>query len=99
MKVLLVVFREKKFFLSNLIFLAFGPFFTAWLGMVKLSQATANWTFNSRDMIFFMITTGSLNMIRILKQGKMISQVNIYVVDIVWILSDVYVWRSKFMVL
>ena len=29
----------------------------------------------------------------------MIFQVNIYVMDIVWILRDVYVWRSKFMVL
>ena len=26
----------------------------------------------------------------------MISQVNIYVVDIVWILRDAYMWRSKF---
>ena len=44
-------------------------------------------------MISFMITTGSLN------SQDMISQVNIYVMDIVWILCDVYVWRSKFMVL
>ena len=29
----------------------------------------------------------------------MISQVNIYMMDIVWILRDVYVWRSKFNVL
>ena len=26
----------------------------------------------------------------------MISQLNIYVVDIVWILRDAYMWRSKF---
>ena len=26
----------------------------------------------------------------------MISQVNIYAMDIVWILCDLYVWRSKF---
>ena len=52
-------------------FLAFRPFFTAWLGMVEISQATATIEFlNSQDMISFMITTGSLNsqdMIRILK--------------------------------
>ena len=50
---------------------------------------------NSQGMITFMITAGSLNsqdMIRIY-------QVNIYVMDIVWILFDVYVGRSKFMVL
>ena len=53
-------------------------------------------------MVSFMITTGSLNiqyMIKILKSEDMISQVNIYVMDIVWILSDAYVCRSKFMVL
>ena len=30
-----------------------------------------------------------------LRQG-MIFQVNIYVMDIVWMLCDVYEWRSKF---
>ena len=34
---------------------------------------------NSQDMISFMITTGSLN------SQYMISQVNIYLMDIVWI--------------
>ena len=34
---------------------------------------------NSQDMISFMITTGSLN------SQDMISQVNIYLMDIVWI--------------
>ena len=50
-------------------------------------------------MISFMITTGFLNsqdMIRILNSQDMIFQVNIYVMDIVWILWDVYVWSSKF---
>ena len=42
MKILLVAFQEKKIW-GNLIFLAFRPFFTVWLGMVKLSQATVNW--------------------------------------------------------
>ena len=32
----------------------------------------------------------------ILKQSDMISQVNIYTIDIVWILCDVYAWWSKF---
>ena len=39
------------------------------------------------------VLIGSLN------SEDMISQVNIYVVDIVWILCDFYVWRSKLMVL
>ena len=48
-----------------------------------------------------MITFGSLNSqdtIRILEQWAHLSQVNIYVMDILSILCDVYVWRSKFMV-
>ena len=43
-------------------------------------------------MISFMIITGSLNsqdMIEFLNSEDMISQVNIYVIDIVWILCDV----------
>ena len=43
MEVLLVAFREKKIIWVNLIFLAFRPFFTVLLGMIKLSQATVNW--------------------------------------------------------
>ena len=35
---------------SNLIFLAFRPFFTIWLGMVKLIHATVNWILNSQDI-------------------------------------------------
>ena len=34
-----------------------------------------------------------------LNSEDVISQVNIYVMDILWILCNVYVWRSKFMVL
>ena len=70
MKILLPLF-EKKILWRNLMFLAFRPIFTVWLGMVKLSQVTVNWTLNSQDTISVMITTGSLNsqdMIRILKQ-------------------------------
>ena len=36
MKILLVVFWEKKFCWGNLIFLSFRPFFTVWLGMVEI---------------------------------------------------------------
>ena len=36
LKILLVVFREKKFIWGNLIFSAFRPFFTVWLSMVKI---------------------------------------------------------------
>ena len=80
-------------------FLVFRPFFTVSLGMGKLSSATVNCILKQSGQISFMITTGSLNsqdMIRILED--MISQVNIYVVDIVRILCDVYVWKSKFRV-
>ena len=44
------------------------------------------------------VTIGFLNnkdMIRIFSQG-IISQVSIYVMDVVWVLSDFYVWRSEF---
>ena len=85
-----------------MIFLAFRSFFTVWLGMVKLSQATVNGSLNSQDMISFTITTGSLNSrtwLGFLNSQDLISQVNMYVVDIVWILCNGYVWRLKFRVL
>ena len=91
MKILFVVFRE-KIYLGQFDLFALRPL-TVWLGIVKLSQATVNWILKQSGHDFFMITTGSLN------SQYMISQVNIYVIDIVWILCDVYVWRSKFMVL
>ena len=56
---------------------------------------------NSQDMISFIITTGPLNsqdIIRILKQSRH-GFSGKHVMDIVWILCDAYVWRSKFMVL
>ena len=43
MKILLVFFLEKKIIWGNLIFLALRPFFTVWLGVVKLSLTTVNW--------------------------------------------------------
>ena len=64
-------FSGKNFIWSNLIFLVFRPFFTVWFGMVKIEPS--HWSLNSRDMISFMITTGSLNsqdMVRILKQWR-----------------------------
>ena len=63
--------------------------------MVKLSQATVNWiSLNSQDMISFMITTGSLTLrklLGLLSSEDMVSQVNIYVMNVVWMLCDVYV--------
>ena len=61
--------------------------------MVKLSQATINWILKSQDMISFMITTGSIirTGLRFLNSEDMISQVNTYMIDIVWILCDVCV--------
>ena len=50
---ILVVFREKKFIWGNLVFLAFGPFFSVWLAMVKLSQATVNCIFKQSWHDFF----------------------------------------------
>ena len=67
----------------------------------KLSKATVNifGSLNSQEMIFFMITTGPLNsedMIRILKQSGYDFSGKICVMDIVWMLHHVYVWRVKF---
>ena len=46
-------FLWKKFIWGNLIFLAFMPFFTVLLGMVKLSQTTVNWTLKQLGDDFF----------------------------------------------
>ena len=49
-------------------------------------------------MILFMITTGSLNsqdILGFLNKQDMISQVNIYVMDFIWKLCDVYVSEAK----
>ena len=73
MKILLVIFSEKISFGVIWSFLAFMPFFIAWLGIVKLSRPLLIGSFNGQDMISFMITTGSLNSqdkIRILKQWR-----------------------------
>ena len=64
MKILLVVFW------GNLIFLAFRPFFTVWLGMVKLSQATVNWTLKQLRHDFFHDYYWILRLIRILNQWR-----------------------------
>ena len=53
LKILLVVFLREKFIWVNLIFLAFRPFFTVWLGMVKLSQATVDWILKQSCHDFF----------------------------------------------
>ena len=58
--------------------------------MVEIESGHCYYWIFSLAMISFMITTGSLN------SQDMISQVNIYVMDMVWLLCDVYVWRSKF---
>ena len=101
MEVLLVVFQEKSSFGAIWSFYPLGHFFL-------LDWAWSNWaiplligSLSSQDIISFMITTGSLvrTWLGFLNSENMISQVNIYVVDIVWILCDVYVCRSKFMVL
>ena len=69
MKILLVItFRKKNYFGQ---FNLFRSFFTVWLDMVELEPGHCY--LNSQAMIFFMITTGSLNsqdMIRIFKQSR-----------------------------
>ena len=96
MKVLLVVLRQKSSF-GAILLDHFLLFVWAWL---KLRQATVTiGSLNSQDIISFMITTGysnSLTLLGSLNSQDMISQVNIYVMDFVWILCDVYVWRSEF---
>ena len=52
MKVIIMV-GTKNFIWGNLIFLAFRPFFTVRLGMVKLSQATVNWILKQSGHNFF----------------------------------------------
>ena len=62
----------------NLIFLSHFLLFD-WVWSKLSSQATVTIrSLNSQDMIYFMITTGSLN------SQEIISQVNIYEMDIVW---------------
>ena len=92
------LFSRKNFIWGNLIFL--GHVLLCDWAWSKLSQAnvTIGSLKNSQDMISFMINTGSLNsqdMIRTLKQLTHYSGKH-YVMDVVWILYDVYVWRSKF---
>ena len=59
--------------------------------MVEIELATVTiGSLNSQDLISFMIATESLS------SQDMIHQVNVYVMEIVWILCDVYVWWSKF---
>ena len=73
-----------------MIFSAFRPLFTVSLGMAKLSQATVNSILKQSGHDFF------YDYYWVLKQSghdseDMISQVNIYVIDIVWVLRDVCV--------
>ena len=77
MKILLVVVWEKNSFGAIWPCQPLGHFFTVLLGLVKLSQATVNWILKQSVQDFFHDYDWILN-------GKdMISQVNIYVVDIV----------------
>ena len=48
-----IFFFSKKIIWDNLIFLAFRPFFTVRLGMVKLNQATVNWILKQQGHDFF----------------------------------------------
>ena len=89
MKIFLVVFWEKNIS-CNLIFLAFRSFFTVWLGMVKLSQATVDWMLKKSGHNFFHDYYWKEDMIRILKQwrhnflGKYLC--GGYCMDILWCL-------------
>ena len=72
---------------NNWIFQAFWPFFTVWLAMIKLGKATITWIVKQSLLDLQTVTTwlGFLN------TEDMISQVNIYVMDVAWILCDVFV--------
>ena len=75
-----------------MIFLAFRPIFTVWLGMVKFSQVTVNWILKQSGHDFFHDYYWILkqDMIRILKQwrhdfsGKHLR--DRYCMDIIWCL-------------
>ena len=75
---------------GNLMFLAFRPFFTVWLAMVKLGQATVNWILKQSRNDFFHDYYWILRLIRILKQwrhdlsGKHLCDG--YFMDIMWCL-------------
>ena len=84
-------FEKKKFIWCIFIFLPFRPFFIVWLSQVKLSQATVNWILKQSVHDFFHDYYWILKQswLGFLNSEDMISQENIYVVDIVWILCDV----------
>ena len=82
-------FSRAKFICGNLNFSAFRPLFTVWF----FKRGHLIGSLKSQDMIFFIITTGSLNnhdMTRILKQwrhdfsGKHLR--DRYCMDIIWCL-------------
>ena len=87
MKTLLVAFWEKTSFGTIWSFLPLDYF-------LLFDWEWSNW---ARPLLIGFLN--SQDMIRILKREDTISQINIYVMDIVWMLCDAYVWRSKFMVL
>ena len=88
-------------FRGNLIFLAVRQFFAVRLGWSKLSQATVNWILKQSGHNFFHDYYWTLKQSghRILKQSRHGFSGKNYLIDNVWILWNVYVWRSKFMVL
>ena len=69
--------------------------------MVKLSQATVNWILKQSQHDFFHDYYWILKQsgLGFLNSEDMISLVNFYAMDIVWVLCDVYVWMSTFMFL
>ena len=75
---------------GNLIFLAFRPYFTVWLVMVKLSQATVNWILKQSGHDFFHNYYWILRLIRILKQWRHDFSIKHlcdgYCMDIMWYL-------------
>ena len=89
-------FSRKNFIRGKLIYL--GHFLLSDWVWSKLSQATVSiGSLNSQDMISFMITTGAVNGQDMTRIQDMISHdFNIYVLGIIWILCDFYLWRSKY---
>ena len=87
-------FLRKNFIWGNFIFFASRPFFTVWLDMVEIEPGHCYyWILKQSGHDYFHDYYWSLN------SQDIISQVNIHVMDIVWILCDVYARRSNFIVL
>ena len=91
-----LLFVEKKVHFRQ--FDLFRSFFTVWLGMVEIETGRCYYwilKLSGHDLLWLLLDPWTVRTwLGSLKTQDMISQVNIYVMGIVWILCDVYLWRS-----